>query len=86
MDAALLNQEEWVETSPKIIQYYNRNGLGPHAEYFNYKGVKVCEFGKSEAIQQKLDRKHEQIVYGSEAGTEIKGDSASGLKNAGSRI
>lgn len=64
IDAALLNGEEWVETSPKIITYFNRKGLGPHAKYFVYKNIKICEFGQSEAIQAHLNRQMGNLIYG----------------------
>lgn len=49
--------EEWVETSPEIIQYFNRNGLNG-AKFFIYEGIKVAPFGESEAIE---GSNHEQL-------------------------
>lgn len=39
------NGDGWIETTPEIIKYYNRSGLGP-ANYFLFEGIKVCEYGK----------------------------------------
>lgn len=55
IDLATIRNEEWVETSPEIIQYFNPHGLNG-SNYFVYKGIKVCEFGKSEEIQDKMDQ------------------------------
>lgn len=54
VDTATIIGKEWVETSPEIIGYFNPRGLGG-ADYFHYKKVKVCEYGKSEAIQEKIE-------------------------------
>lgn len=56
---ALHEGEEWVETTPEIVKYFNRNGL-KGADYFIYKGIKVCEYGKREAI---VDHENEQMDY-----------------------
>jgi hypothetical protein len=53
---AMISNDEWVETTPEIITYFNRNGLGKDnagkpLQYFIYKGKKVCEFGKIDAIE-----------------------------------
>lgn len=53
----------WVETSPAICKYMNRNGLGKSG-YFDYQGVKVCEMGKSEEIKENLSRQLGEIVHG----------------------
>lgn len=62
--------EEWVETSPEIINYINRKGLGG-SEYFTYgnPGVKVCEYGKSEAIEKKESEQIGHRTFGKEEGT-----------------
>ena len=41
---------EWVETTPEIIAMVMRKNLGDSG-YFIYQNIKVCETGKSEAIQ-----------------------------------
>ena len=56
----------WVETHPKICLYYNRRGLGK-AGYFDFQGVKVCEFGKSEEIKARLSRQIDQINHPQDA-------------------
>lgn len=48
------NGQEWVETTPEIIALMQPRGLGG-SKFFCYKGVKVCEFGKSEEIQAECD-------------------------------
>ncbi len=65
MDAALEDETDpiWVETSSAICQYFNRRGLGKSG-YFDYKGVKVCETGKSEQIKENLARQLGEIVHG----------------------
>lgn len=47
---ALAAGEMWVETTPEIIKLLQPNGLNG-AKYFCYKGVKVCEFGKIDEIE-----------------------------------
>jgi hypothetical protein len=57
MDAVMeakLTGQEWIEVSPKIIQYYNKNGLGS-AKYFIFQGIKVCNYGESEKIQAEME-------------------------------
>lgn len=67
IDAALLEGTDWVETSPAIIKYFNRSGIGK-AEFFIYKNIKVCEQGQSERLQKGLDRPLGQILYGENEG------------------
>lgn len=64
---ATLDGEEWVETSPQIIDYYNKRGLGK-AEYFIYQGIKVCEYGKSERLDKEMGRQLGEILYGKDEG------------------
>lgn len=63
IDQATLNGDEWVETTPAIIKYFNRNGLG-RSEYFIYKGIKVCVNGQSERIQNNMNKQLGQVIYG----------------------
>lgn len=42
---------EWVETTPDMIRHYNRNGLNG-AKYFVFEGIKVCEHGMSEKLEE----------------------------------
>ncbi len=60
---ALLSQEEWIETSPEIIRHYNRNGLNG-AKYFIYQGIRVCEAGQLEAVQDELNRSMNDRAHG----------------------
>ncbi len=53
----------WVETSPAICNYFNRRGLGKSC-YFDYKGVKVCETGRSEELKTQLARQLGELVHG----------------------
>lgn len=64
---ATIEGGEWVETSPEIIKHYNRGGLGK-AEYFVFQGIKVCEQGKREALEEKLGKQIGQELYGSSEG------------------
>lgn len=50
LDDALRGEQEWLETTPENIAYFNRRGLGG-AKYFMYKGIKVCAYGDMEALQ-----------------------------------
>ena len=51
---AQLGDEEWVETSPEIMAHYNRKGMGGQ-EYFIFQGIKVCEYGKRQSLEDKLN-------------------------------
>lgn len=64
---------EWVETSKEIIDHYNKGGLGPHAEYFIFQGVKVTEFGKSERLKEEMSRQLGQVLYGDDEAKVIQG-------------
>lgn len=58
----------WVETSAAVCRYYNR---GPKymgkAGYFDFQGVKVTEFGMSEALKEHLSREIDQINHPGDA-------------------
>ena len=64
IDHALIQGDEWVETTPEIIKYYNRNGLGKHSEYFIYKNIKVCLNGQGDRIREQLETQIGNLVYG----------------------
>ena len=57
------DEHVWVETSPAICKYYVRSGLGK-AGYFDFQGVKVCEYGKSAEIKEGLAMQIGQLVHG----------------------
>jgi hypothetical protein len=63
VDQAKMNGDKWVETSPAIIKYFNRNGLGK-SKYFDYQGLRICEYGKSEELQEDLDTQLGNLLYG----------------------
>jgi hypothetical protein len=47
--AAVALGDEWVETTPEIISLLQPRGLNGK-KYFCWKGIKVCEHGKSQEI------------------------------------
>jgi hypothetical protein len=63
IDIATIEGEEWVETSPEIISHYVRSGLGKSG-YFIFKNIKVCEYGKCEALKSDMSRQVGDIVHG----------------------
>ena len=63
IDRAIIEGDEWVETSPEIVGHYNKKGMGA-LPYFIYRGVKVCEYGKSEQIQNALDADLNRLMHG----------------------
>ena len=58
----------WVETTPEIIAVLKPRGLGMHngaaVEHFCYHGVIVCEKGKKESIQEKMDEPMNNRLHG----------------------
>ena len=64
---AQLNGEAWVETTPNILQLFNRNGLNG-AKYFVYKGVKVCLQGEAEQIEKDEALTIEERTFGKTKG------------------
>ena len=60
---AVRDKSEWVETHPEIVSYFNRVGLGAQ-KYFLYKGIKVTEYGKADALQEELDLPIYQRLHG----------------------
>lgn len=62
-------REEWVETTPEIIDHFNKQGLGG-ARYFVYKGIKVCAEGELEPIQEYLAKTMEERVHGTKYATQ----------------
>lgn len=69
---AQMDQSEWVETTKKVIGYFNRKGMNG-AEHFLYKGIKVCEYGKTEAIEAKADEDLGKRIHGDTEGTVLTG-------------
>lgn len=63
---------EYIETSPEMIQFYNRNGLNG-SEYFIYSGIKVFPEGKAEAILNKEAEQIGQRIHGIQEGVVIGG-------------
>lgn len=63
MAAAEDDSQPWVETTPEVIKYYNRKGLGG-AEYYMHEGVRVCEYGKKEAILAREKESMDQRLHG----------------------
>lgn len=61
------NGDEWIETSPEVISYFNRKGLGGN-EYFMYKDIKVCEYGKRDKIIDRENISMDQRLHGSSEG------------------
>lgn len=55
--------DEWVETTPEIIQFYNRKGLNG-AKFFIYDGIKVCERGKIEEIEDEMNTPLSEKLHG----------------------
>lgn len=71
---ATINGVPWIETSPEIIKHYNKSGVGKSG-YFIFQGIKVCEYGKSEALQKSLEKQLGQILYGDGEGVVHQGTS-----------
>ena len=63
IDDALINGDDWVETSPEIVAHYNRKGMGA-LPYFIYRGIKACEYGKAVSIQDALDADLNRLMHG----------------------
>jgi hypothetical protein len=60
--------DKWVETSPEIMKILRPRGLGVvhgiPVEHFCYHGVLVCEFGKSEEIEDKMNEPMTNKLHG----------------------
>ncbi len=63
IEMAIIDGEEWVETSPEIIAHYNKRGL-KNCGYFIFRNIKVCEYGQSEKIQEQLDADIHRLMHG----------------------
>lgn len=48
---AQMQGEEWLEADKKIIEFFNRKGLGGQ-KYFIYKNIKVCERGTMQDLMK----------------------------------
>ena len=55
IDLAIMQSEEWVETTPEIIKYFNPAGLNG-SKFFIYKGIKVCPMGESDKIDDEINQ------------------------------
>lgn len=64
---ALNNEQEWLETHPEIISYFNRRAKQP-VEYFIYKGIKVAGHGKAEEIDARINRPLSETLHGPNEG------------------
>lgn len=66
--------QEWVETSKEIIAHYNKRGLGVNPvtgkenRFFIYDGVKVCEPGMIESIEQEMNTQLGVRIHGKDEG------------------
>lgn len=67
---AQANGEEWVETTPEIIKHYNRNGL-KGSKFFIFQGIKVCEYGQSEKIEDENNTQLDVKLFGAKEGTVV---------------
>ncbi len=56
ISCAQIEDQRGIETSEKIIQHYNRKGLGKDVEHFIYGGIIVAPYGRLQAVLDKLDR------------------------------
>jgi hypothetical protein len=69
--------QEWVETSPEIIQHFNKRGMGTNPltgkqnSYFVYDGIKVCETGKLKEVEEEMNLQTNVRLHGKEEGTII---------------
>lgn len=76
--AASTQPGEWLETTPEIIKIITRGkGMGVHngqpVEHLCYKGVIVCEKGKSAQIQGKMDEPMNNRLHGANEAKVISG-------------
>ena len=69
---AKMEGNDWVETSPEIIKYYNPKGMNG-VKYFWFDGVKVCELGKSEEIEQEIATPLAERMHGKSEGVVVSG-------------
>lgn len=63
-----MNGDEWVETSPEIVTYFNKKGMNG-SDYFIYKGIKVCEYGKCMAILEREAVTMDERLHGAQEAT-----------------
>lgn len=55
VEYARANGDEWVETTPDIIEHFYPQFNDPKKpRYFIYRGIKVCEMGQSEKLQEEI--------------------------------
>ena len=75
---AQANGDRWVETTPEIIRTIRPRGLGEHnglpVEHFCYHGILVCEKGKSQAIEAKMNEPLNNKMHGSMEARVISGN------------
>lgn len=67
LDYAKMEGDEWVETTPEIINYFNRNGLGD-AGYYIHEGIKVCLIGTRDKIIEKESQQMDRRLHGETEG------------------
>ena len=58
---------EFIETTPEMIQFYNRGGLNG-AQYFIYNGIKVFPTGMAEKILNKEGEQMGRRIHGAQEG------------------
>jgi hypothetical protein len=54
VERAKQNGDEWVETTKDVMEHICTNMGGKN--YFIFRGVKVCETGQADKIQEQMDR------------------------------
>jgi hypothetical protein len=60
--------DEWVETSAEIMKYMLKCPVSDD-DFFHYKGVKVCAFGKRDEIEKKHAEQLGKRLHGPQEGT-----------------
>ena len=61
---AQMNGDKWVTTSKKIMNHYNRRGLGEGVKHFIFHGIHVCEEGMVEEIEAQMQADMNRLKHG----------------------
>lgn len=69
---AKAERKEYVETTPEVIQHFNRTGLNG-AEYFILHGIKVFPYGKTDQILEKENEYIGRRLHGASEGIPDRG-------------
>lgn len=76
VEAAQQLGEEWLETTPEVIAFIMRKGMGTRPDgkpalHFDYKGIHICERGKLDEAMRVFEEDCNTTAHGPSEGKRV---------------